>query len=122
MQDRNGHIGLIPAQKQIPPDEWRNKMLNKLVIAAVAATMAVPAFAADINPGRQMQADLLGLNASEFTTSELGQIASEKNTQRQAIRANFIAQEKAAGIVNAVASDDDVAYFGLHTSGRGHDN
>lgn len=97
-------------------------MLNKLVIAAVAATMAVPAFAADINPGRQMQADLLGLNASEFTTSELGQIASEKNTQRQAIRANFIAQEKAAGIVNAVASDDDVAYFGLHTSGRGHDN
>lgn len=96
-------------------------MLNKLVIAAVAATFALPALATEINPGRQMQADILGLDASQFTTSELAQIAAEKNTQRQAAVARFITEEKAAGIVNAVASDDSAPYFAADAD-RGRDN
>lgn len=94
-------------------------MLNKLAIIALAATVSVPAFAADINAGRQMQADLLGLNASEFTNSELAQIAGEKTEGERATRAAYIVEQRNRGVSAAVAHD--VQSYSANAR-RGHDN
>lgn len=91
-------------------------MLNKLAIAAVAMSLAAPAFAG-VNPGNQMQADLLGVDATQFTGSQLAQIASEKHADRRAALAQFIAAKNASGIANAVASDDASSHspnFGVY--------
>lgn len=94
-------------------------MLNKFAIAAVALSLAAPAFAGVVNPGNQMQADLLGLDATQFTGSQLAQIASEKHADRRAELVKFITAENASGISTAVASDDAPAThspnFGLNT-------
>lgn len=90
-------------------------MLNKLAIAAVALSFAAPAFA---NSGNQMQADLLGLDATQFTGSQLAQIASEKHADRRAALVKFITAENTSGINAAVASDDASSHspnFGVYT-------
>ena len=92
-------------------------MLNKLAIAALALGIAAPAFAGTVNPGDQMQAALLGLDASQFTGSQLAQIASEKHADRRAALVSFITSENDRGIVNAVASDDASSHspnFGVY--------
>lgn len=91
-------------------------MLNKITAAALVATFAVPAFASEINPGREMQAKLLGLSAAEFSTSELAQIASEKNDDQRASRAAYIVSQR--GTASAVAHDS--VYN--NDEYRGHDN
>lgn len=91
-------------------------MLNKFTVAALVAAFAVPAFASDINPGRAMQAKLLGLNAAEFSTSELAQIAAEKKGDQRASRAAYIVSQR--GVSSAVAHDS--VYD--HSEYRGHDN
>lgn len=100
-------------------------MLNKFAIAAVALSLAAPAFAGVVNPGNQMQANLLGLNATQFTGSQLAQIASEKHADRRAELVKFITAENASGINTAVASDDAASdhspNFGLNTH-VGRDN
>ncbi|WP_176224535.1 hypothetical protein [Paracoccus sp. J56] len=109
------HTGAKHSRRRI---QGEVEMLNKLVIAAVAASFAVPALASEINPGRQMQADLLGLDASQFTTNELAQIASEKLGEERASRAAFITAQKGTGVLNLV-SGNNVA--GLYTVSRAGD-
>lgn len=91
-------------------------MLTKITAAALVAAIAVPAFAGGINPGHEMQAKLLGLNAAEFSTSELAEIAAEKNNGQRAERAAYIVSQR--GITSAVAYDS--VYN--HDEYRGHDN
>ena len=94
-------------------------MLNKLVLAAVATAVALPVAASEITAGRAMEAELLNLDASTFSLSELGQISSEDNDNDRADRARFILQERASGVRNAVASDDaPTGYFGPTRIGR----
>lgn len=99
-------------------------MLNKFAIATVAMTLAAPAFAG-VNAGNQMQAALLGLDATQFSGSQLAQIASEKHADRRAELVKFITAENASGISTAVASDDAASgrspNFGLSTH-VGRDN
>ena len=64
-------------------------MLNKLVLAAIATAIALPVAASEITPGRAMEAELLNLDASSFTLSELGQISSEATHNKRAERARF---------------------------------
>ncbi|MTH33305.1 hypothetical protein GL279_01690 [Paracoccus limosus] len=93
-------------------------MLNKFAIAAVALTVAAPAFAGTVNSGDRMQAALLGLDAGQFTTSQLGQIASEKHADRRAALVKFLTEQSSRGINSAVASDDTLGHsanFGLVT-------
>lgn len=94
-------------------------MLNKLVLAAVATTIALPAAAAEVSPGRAMIADLLNVDASAFSLNELEQIASEDNDADRATRAQYILQQRDYGVDTAVASDDaPVGYFGATRVGR----
>ena len=74
-------------------------MTSKFAIAALLSVLAVPAFANGENPGNKMQADLLGLDASRFTTSELAQIASEDAGTDRIERIRLIAAGKANGAV-----------------------
>ncbi len=75
-------------------------MTNKFAIAALLSVFAVPAlaegmnFASNINRGRQMQADLLGLDAARFTTNELAQIAAEDPGDARNERIRVIEAEK----------------------------
>ena len=92
-------------------------MFAKTTLAALALAIAAPAFASDTNAGHAMQAELLNVDASQFTTSELGQIAAEKGSVKQQERARFITMEKAQGLTTA-ASDDSSAYFGLNAAPR----
>lgn len=66
---------------------------------AIAALLSVLAFANGENPGNKMQADLLGLDASRFTTSELAQIASEDAGTDSIERIRLIEAGKANGTV-----------------------
>lgn len=94
-------------------------MLNKLVLAAIATAIALPVAASEITPGRAMEAELLNLDPSSFTLSELGQISSEATHNKRAERARFILEERADGVRNAVASDDTPSdYFGATRIGR----
>lgn len=69
-------------------------MTTKFAIAALVSVLAVPAFANTVNPGNQMQANLLGLDAGRFTTSELAQIASEETGVDRLGRIRLIEAEK----------------------------
>lgn len=69
-------------------------MTTKFAIAALLSTLAVPAFAAGVNPGHQMQADLLKLDANQFTVSELAQIATEDTNGDRQARIKLIVEEK----------------------------
>lgn len=89
-------------------------MFVKSVVAAVAILAAVPAFAADVNPGKAMMAQLLNVDNSAFTLSELGQISAENGTAKQQELARFITAEKSRGVGSAVASDTSTTYFGLN--------
>ncbi|MDQ7775138.1 MAG: hypothetical protein Q4615_04110 [Paracoccus aminovorans] len=80
-------------------------MLNKFVAAAVLATLAVPAVASEVSPGRAMLGNLLGLDASAYSLSELAQIDSEKTAGEKAARAQFIAAQHNRGVAEAVALD-----------------
>lgn len=94
-------------------------MLNKLVLAAVATAIALPAAAAGINPGNAMIADLVNVDAASFSTSELGQISTERNATERAARAEYILQQRANGYQSAVASDSTPTdYFGARRTGR----
>lgn len=72
-------------------------MTNKFALAAVLSTLAVPALADGYNPGQQMQAGLLGLDAAQFTVNELAQIAAEDTNQDRAARIELIEANKANG-------------------------
>lgn len=95
-------------------------MFAKSLIAAMAVTLALPfaASANDANPGKAMLAELLNVDNSAFTLSELGQINAEKGSVKQQERARFISTEKARGVVTAVADDSSSAYFGLNAAPR----
>ncbi len=98
-------------------------MFAKTAFAALALAVAAPAFASEVNPGNAMMAELLNVDATQFTTSELGQISAEKGSVKQQERARFILSEKAEGLNTAVADDSSSAYFGLNAAPRvGHDN
>ena len=85
-------------------------MFAKSIIAAAALAVSMPfaVTAASANAGHDMQAELLGLDPAQFTTSELAQIGAENNFETRADLANFILSQKSAGGLNsnAVASDD----------------
>lgn len=74
-------------------------MTSKFAIAALLSALAVPAFASGANPGNQMQADLLGLDASQFTANELAQIASEDAGRDRSERIRHILAQKSNGSV-----------------------
>ena len=74
-------------------------MTNKFVVAALLSALAVPAFASSNNAGDKMQADLLGLDAARFTTSELAQIAGEEAGVDRESRIRLIEAEKSNGTV-----------------------
>ncbi len=69
-------------------------MSNTFAIAALLSALAAPAFADGSNPGDQMQAELLGLDASRFTASELAQIASEEAGKDRESRIRLIEAQK----------------------------
>ncbi|AGT10382.1 hypothetical protein [Paracoccus aminophilus] len=97
-------------------------MITKSILAAVAALVAVPAFAADTNPGKAMMAQLLNVDNSAYTLSELGRISAEKGNVNQQERARFITEQKAQGTMRAVADDSSTNYFGLaHVEHIGRD-
>ena len=75
-------------------------MTTKLIVAALLSALAVPAVANGLNAGQQMQADLLNLDASEFTANELAQIAGEDSPADRAERIRFIQEEKLNGASN----------------------
>lgn len=75
-------------------------MSTKLTIAALLSVLAVPAFANGYNPGHQMQADLLNLDAAQFTTNELAQIDAEESVSDRVARIRLILEEKQNGIAN----------------------
>lgn len=66
-------------------------MTTKFAVAALLSVLAVPAFA---NGGHNMQADLLKLDASQFTTNELAQISDEDSAGDRAARIRLILEEK----------------------------
>lgn len=72
-------------------------MTNKFALAAVLSALAVPAVAGGFNAGHQMQADLLKLDASQFTTTELAQINAEDTNEDRLERVRLILQNKAEG-------------------------
>ena len=90
-------------------------MFTKATVATLAVVFAAPAFA---NPGTEMMARLVNVDASQFTASEIGQIAAEHGSVKQQERARFILAEKAAGINSAVANDGSSVYFGLDAQPR----
>ncbi|MDN3712679.1 hypothetical protein QWZ10_14685 [Paracoccus cavernae] len=98
-------------------------MFAKLAVAALALTVAAPAFA-DTNPGNAMIARLVNVDVNEFNTSELGDIVGEKGSVKQQARARYILEQRARGVNEAVADDSTTNYFGLSAlnSRRGHDN
>lgn len=71
-------------------------MFTKTIAAAAALAVALPftAFAAGPNDGQAMQAALLNVDASAFTTNELARIAAEQGDQRKAERAAQILSQK----------------------------
>ncbi len=93
-------------------------MFAKSALAAIALVVAAPAFAAGVNPGTEMIAKLVNVDANEFTVNELAQIAAEKGSVKQQERANYIASQKARGVSTAVAEDSSSTYFGLNASQR----
>lgn len=99
-------------------------MFAKTALAALALAVAAPAFAAEVNPGNAMIARLANVDASEFNTSELGQIIGEKGDVKRQERARFILEERNRGVNAAVANDPTENYFGLSAlnNKRGHQN
>ncbi len=94
-------------------------MLNKLVLAAIATSIALPVAASEISPGRAMIADLLNLDAAAFSLNELEQISSEETEGERADRAKFILEQRNYNVEDAVASDDSIEDFFRSTrSGR----
>lgn len=69
-------------------------MTTKFALVALLSTLAVPAFA---NDGHKMQADLLKLDASRYTTNELAQIDGEDSATDRLARIRLIEEEKATG-------------------------
>ncbi len=69
-------------------------MTTKFAVAALLSVLAVPAFA---NGGHQMQADLLKLDASQFTTNELAQIDGEDSASDRLARIRLIEDAKSEG-------------------------
>lgn len=76
-------------------------MLNKIIIAATAALVAlpvaIPAAAQDMNPGKVMLARTLHLDPNKYTLSELTSIEAEITPQERANRIYYIDQQKARG-------------------------
>ena len=72
-------------------------MTNKFALAAVLSTLAVPALAGGYNAGQTMQAELLNLDANQFTVNELAQIAAEDTNHDRAARIELIEAQKAEG-------------------------
>lgn len=69
-------------------------MTSKFALAALLSALAVPAFAGGANPGNQMQAELLGLDPSQFTANELAQIAAEDAGRDRSERIRHILAQK----------------------------
>lgn len=80
-------------------------MFAKSIIAAATLAVSLPfaVTAASANAGHDMQAALLGLDAAQFSTSELAQIGAESNFETRAELARFILSQKSSG--HAVALD-----------------
>ena len=93
-------------------------MFTKSILTATAAAVAlaapVGAFASSLNDGHEMQAAILSLDASQFTTNELAQISAERNDADKAVRAAYILDQKGRAVVttsgaanlDAVSSSD----------------
>lgn len=95
-------------------------MLNKFAAVALVALSAVPAFAQAPQSGHDLNAALLGLDASQFTTNELAQINAEDRGADRVERAKFILEQKSHAMKNAVASDDAGSFS--YVRGQGRDN
>lgn len=80
-------------------------MFNKVAIIALVSAVAAPALADGISGGHRMQAELLGLDPSQFTVNELAVIDANAKDEKDFGRASFIASQKAMGADDAVASD-----------------
>lgn len=75
--------------------------MNKLVIAALAALIALPVAAQEVSPGKAMLARSLGLDPNEYTLNELTQINGEYTPRERADRLRYINQQKARGVAPA---------------------
>ena len=71
--------------------------MNKIVIAAVAALIALPVAAQDMNPGKVALARSLGLDPNAYTLNELAQIADQYPPAEKAQRLRYINEMKARG-------------------------
>ena len=69
-------------------------MTRNFAIAALLSVLAIPAVANNVNPGDQMQAELLGLDPSRFTASDLAPIASEDAGKDRESRIRLIEAQK----------------------------
>ena len=95
-------------------------MLTKFAAAALVALSAVPAVAQAPQSGHDLNAALLGVDGSQFTTNELAQINAENRGADRAARAQFILNQKAHAMNSAVASDDAGSFS--YVRGQGRDN
>lgn len=97
-------------------------MFTKTLIAAAALAVSLPfvATAASANAGHDMQAALLGLDGTQFSTSELAQIGAENNFETRAELARFILSQKATG--NAATLDTTVVSSPASMGFGGRDN
>lgn len=71
--------------------------MNKFVIAALAALIALPAAAQDMNPGKIELARSLGLDPNKYTLNELAQINDQYTPAERAARLRYINEMKARG-------------------------
>ncbi|TWI35223.1 hypothetical protein [Paracoccus sulfuroxidans] len=96
-------------------------MFAKSIIAAAALAVSMPfaVTAASANAGHDMQAELLGLDPAQFTTSELAQIGAENNFETRADLARFILSQKSAGLNSNAVAMDNTATNGLGSMGFG---
>lgn len=77
-------------------------MITKSILTAAALAVALPfaAVAGGTNDGQAMQAALLNVDSSTFTTNELARIAAERGDQRKAERAAQIISERNGATVS----------------------
>ncbi len=85
-------------------------MFNKFTALVFASAFAAPVFAGGISGGHRMQAELLGLDATQFTVNELAVIDADAKQNKDFERASLIAARKVLGANDAVASDSESAY------------
>lgn len=72
-------------------------MLNRIILAAAAALIALPVAAQDMNPGKVALARSLGLDPNAYTLSELTAINGEFTPTERADRIRYINEQHARG-------------------------